>query len=204
MIETAKSLRVPDHPKAAKSLAALNADLHAEKARLRDKADAGRVRRKAARALERVRHDARGWRWKRADFALLADAMKRSYKRGRRSMEHARPGEDPEAFHEWRKRVKTHWYALRLLEERVPQLRRSIAEFKRLETALGDDHNLRVLLDRVESPRLRAITEGRQQALEQEALALGERLFARRPKAFTRHLRELWTRAKHARAGEAA
>lgn len=204
MIETVKSLRSPGNPEVMKPLAALSSELHAEKARVRDEADAEHVRRRAARALERVRRDARDWRWKRTEFPLLAEAMKRSYKRARRAMENARPAEDPDAFHEWRKRVKTHWYALRLLEERVPKLRRQIGEFRRLETALGDDHNLYVLRDRVQSSRLRAIAERRQQALEQQALALGESLFARRPKAFAHHLQEIWTRASRSRAGKAA
>ena len=47
-------------------------------------------------------------------------------------------GSGSPAFHEWRKRIKTLWYALRLLEQRVP-MDPQLTELKRLEEWLGDD-----------------------------------------------------------------
>lgn len=195
MLETTRSLR--SDRTMTKVVAALTSQLQSEKSRLRDEADAGRVRRKAAAALDRVRHDARDWRWKKADFPALADAIKRSYKRALTSMEEARSEDDPDRFHNWRKRVKTHWYALRLLSKRIPTLGPPIAEFKRLETALGDDHNLLVLQARVQSTPLRSLTERRQRALKRQALAVGARVLVQRPKVFAKHLRDMWDRAKN-------
>jgi hypothetical protein len=202
MLETTKTLRAD--AKMAKAVTALTSRLEAEKSRLRDEADAGRVRRKAAAALDRVRHDARDWQWKKADYPALVDAMKRSYKRAAKAMEDARSHDDPERFHNWRKRVKTHWYGLRLLSKRAPKLRQPIADFKRLETALGDDHNLLVLHEQVQSPHLRSVTERRQRALQQDALSVGRRVLAQRPKVFAKQLQEMWNSARRSSAGEAA
>ena len=202
MLETTKTLR--KDARATKAVTTLTSRLEAEKSRLRDEADAGRVRRKAAAALDRVRHDARDWRWKKADFPALADAMKRSYKRAVGAMEDARSDDNPERFHDWRKRVKTHWYGLRLLSARAPTLRQTIADFKRLETALGDDHNLFVLHEQVQSSHLRSLTERRRRALQQQAMSIGRRMLAERPKVFAKRLHEVWNSRRTSSAGEAA
>jgi len=53
----------------------------------------------------------------------------------------------PENYHEWRKRVKEHWYHVRLLEVTVADggYEKSLKE---LETALGEDHNLVLLQEK--------------------------------------------------------
>ena len=53
------------------------------------------------------------------DASRLVSGVRRSYKKARQVMRKARRSGSP-AFHEWRKRIKTLWYALRLLEYRVP------------------------------------------------------------------------------------
>ena len=110
-------------------------------------------------------------------------------------------GSGSPAFHEWRKRIKTLWYALRLLEQRVP-MEPQLTELKRLEEWLGDDHNLVVLraqvaangspdLGQARRRRVRQVVAERQQELRRKALNVGARVFNERPKAFERHLRAL-------------
>ncbi len=56
----------------------------------------------------------------------------------------------PENYHDWRKRVKDHWYHVRLLESLWTEvLEAREASLKNLETWLGDDHNLVVLCDKL-------------------------------------------------------
>ena len=208
MIEIAGSLRREGDTDSAHLAAAIGTQLKTDKARLHAAAGRDQVRVEAARALKRVRRDARRWRWKDIDSQVLAKAVKRSYKRARNRMQDARVEQQPDTFHEWRKRVKTLWYGLRLIESRAPRLRRPIADFKRLETWLGDDHNLVVLEKHFGSPKaerigtrthahLRALIGQRQRELRRQALAIGARLFAHSPKAFAQRLRD--TRDTHKR-----
>jgi CHAD domain-containing protein len=210
LIETAQSLG-----RRGRALDALDARLTAQKARLTASAKRKHTREDTARALARVRRDTRDWRWKRTDFSVLADATTRSYKRARKSMLDAREHREGERFHEWRKTVKTLWYALRLLEGRGLPLGRHVADFKRLQTWLGDDHNLVVLgqqLQKTTSPTLSAsdrahlftLIERRLHTLRRQALTLGARLFADSPKEFARRLRKMSDTTRASRRAAAA
>ena len=215
MIEAARTLR-PSRRAGQTTLAGvINRQLTAEKTRLNTTARRHAVRAETARVLDRLRRDARDWHWKHIDDARLAKAIKRCYKRARNAMNDARTERQEERFHNWRKRVKTLWYGLRLLEDRAPRLRRSIADLKRLETWLGDDHNLIVLQEHFTSatsksgPRLRVdvalLTDRQHRELRRKALALGSRLLAPPPKIFAQRLRRMWqTRKSAQRSNEAA
>jgi hypothetical protein len=98
-------------------------------------------------------------------------------------------------FHEWRRRVKEHWYQVRLFEARHPAARARARSLKTLESTLGEDHNLalfgQILLrhsDRLGGARTTSLVIGciqkRQRALRRRALASGHRLFASKPKTF--------------------
>lgn len=202
MIETARRLGPRSNTGQATLARSIETQLTAEKARVNTTTRREKIRAQAARALDRLRRDTRDWHWKRIDPSLLAKAIKRSYERARNTMHDARAERQPETFHDWRKRIKTLWYGLRLLERRAPRLRRSIADLKRLETWLGDDHNLLVLEEHFKSakstvgPRLhvdlRTLTDRRHRELQRQALAVGSRLFAQPPKTFARRLRQMW------------
>jgi hypothetical protein len=91
------------------------------------------------------------------------------------------------------------WYAAQLLDavssKRVRRLRR---RSHRLSNALGDDHDLAVLLARAEQlvdtfgpgelELLRAGAERRRRALERDALARAGRLYRRKPRKLARRL----------------
>jgi hypothetical protein len=103
-------------------------------------------------------------------------------------------------FHAWRKRVKNLWYQLRLAARLVSGLSRQIEEFKALETALGEEHNLVVLRKKLTSDRalhrisskidsLTAMSMALQEELRRSAVVLGTRLHKATPKAFEKDLR---------------
>jgi CHAD domain-containing protein len=176
--------------------AAISDVLNRHKVRLCRAAERDHAGRRAAKALTQIRRSAKGWSWKKVDIPVLAAAVRRSYRKARRAMETARDGGSATDFHEWRKRVKTLWYALRLLEERVPR-RQLVADLDHVETWLGEDHNLLTFRTHVLGSRrvgksahaeIKTRSGSRQAALRRRALALGTRLFDPTPRAFIQRL----------------
>ena len=103
-------------------------------------------------------------------------------------------------LHAWRKELKTLWYQLRLVKPLIPGLAPLVTQLKRLETELGEDHNLVVLGATLRGCRdLRSMRAEVQQVaqlaarmrppLRKRAFALGRRLHRRKPGAFGRWLR---------------
>ena len=110
---------------------------------------------------------------------------------------------DATQFHAWRRRVKDHAYHVRLFESLHPTPRARARNLKRLETWLGDDHNLALLRaailgvpDTFGEARTTALVLGcivkAQASLRQKALTLGRRLFGRKPAQFRRAVAEWW------------
>jgi CHAD domain-containing protein len=151
-------------------------------------------------ALERASERVRTWPLQTAGFAALAPGLKRAFHRGRQGLKHVRGNPTMEDFHEWRKRVKDHWYHLRLLEGSWTEATRSYERrLKELETCLGDDHNLAVLRERIAASEnaadpaaLLTLIDAREKLLRDRALRLGQRLYAQKPREFVRHAGELF------------
>jgi hypothetical protein len=134
----------------------------------------------------------------------LAPGMESAYRRGREAMAGARRHSRPEFCHEWRKRVKDHWYHLRLLEHRWdPATAAREKSLKHLETWLGEHHNLEVLSMRLaagpvgkrmpeEAKLCRGLIEELQRELRHKALALGERLYGESPGLYMKRVAQLW------------
>ena len=83
-------------------------------------------------------------------FEAIGPGLERSYRRGRRSLREAIERPTDECVHEWRKSVKNLWYQTRCSRRR----RRArwapvIATLDKLGEALGDDHDLAVLVERL-------------------------------------------------------
>jgi CHAD domain-containing protein len=131
--------------------------------------------------------------------SVVSDGMSDSYRRARRAMRKAQEAPEDLRFHAWRRRVKDHWYQVRLFEAVHPQARRRSRMLKRLEKELGDEHNLVLLRTTLlESPstfgdeRVIAIVLGciekYQATLRRSALRLGERLFREQSLGFGKWL----------------
>ncbi|MEQ8767325.1 MAG: CHAD domain-containing protein [Planctomycetota bacterium] len=148
------------------------------------------------------------WRVAEGGFDVVGDGLERTYSRGRQAMKKARDSRVDEDWHEWRKRVKYHWYHTRVLEGVWPRvLDRWSSEIKRLSDLLGDDHDLAVLenelvdgcLSEVGTPRDRqvfaALGANRRADLQSEAVSLGAILYAESPGALRKRWKRWWKAA---------
>jgi CHAD domain-containing protein len=129
------------------------------------------------RILERSRHD----EFTLLDPARLEEGLRGIYRKGRRKFAKAGDRAGTEALHEWRKDVKYLLNALQLLglAESKPAKRAG-----RLAERLGEDHDL-ALLGR-DAPALHPTIEERRARLRKDALALGKKLYAKKPKRYAR------------------
>ncbi len=166
--------------------------------------DTGPVVKAAAEALQKTAKRVAKWRLKSEGFAAIGPGLEETYRAGRRALAAARKDGSAEKLHQLRKRVKDHWYHVRLLEglwaEMMDAYEKSL---KDLETWLGEDHNLTVLRDKI------AVEPGfygkqqdvalafdlisrYQKELREKALPLAERIYEEKPREFTRRIKRLW------------
>jgi CHAD domain-containing protein len=157
-----------------------------------------RVERELRRAANSLPRQIR----RQGKYAVVRAGVARGYRRARKAMAavHARP--EDTRFHTWRRRVKDHWYHMRLLEDLAARPRARAHGLKRLETLLGDDHNLVLLREAILSAPARFGDERTTAlvlgciakyitALRRRSLKLGERTFAGTPGVF-RHSIDRW------------
>jgi CHAD domain-containing protein len=150
------------------------------------------------------RDRAQDWELDAEGFDALAGGLANTFKRARKSMAGARSSPSPQSFHEWRKRIKYHWYHARLLQliwSEPMAAHCDAADY--LSDLLGSHHDLAVLRQRVsDDPRaygevadvevLVGLIDRRQAGLAAEAFQLGDRLLAERPSALTRRWHAYW------------
>jgi CHAD domain-containing protein len=158
----------------------------------------------SALELTRIRERVRTWTPAGDDFGVVRDGLERAYRRGREALSEARRDPTPENLHEWRKRVKDHWYNLSVLRDVWPPVMRPLADAAhQLSELLGDANDLAVLLEFASSygtdpacaeraAALAAVVEPRREQLRAEAFALGERIYAEKPRAFARRMEKLF------------
>jgi CHAD domain-containing protein len=161
----------------------------------------------AAEAVEAIklgRNRITGWKLGTQSWEIVGPGIERSYRRGRRRMKGVRADPSAENVHEWRKRSKDLWYQLRILRDAWPEVLGSTADqVHELSDLLGDHHDLEVLAadardrrdlfgEAKEARTLAKLAARRQGELLREALDLGTRLYAEKPKAFERRLEAYW------------
>jgi CHAD domain-containing protein len=151
-----------------------------------------------AQALAEMRAEAGHWSLAGTGYAALGPGFRKYYRRGRKALRRARRRPGDVEFHEWRKRVKDHWYHSRLLRYLWPRpMRARAGELKILSDLLGDDHDLAVFRQTLQEmpdfalpPRsarlLQAAIRDRQRTLRSSALTLGRRVYAEKPGHFHR------------------
>jgi hypothetical protein len=185
----------------------LRRGLVAARDRAEVRAQHGVIAATTAKGLARARQSARTWRSPSIDWFDLTAIVAASYRRSRQAMQRASATGQSASLHDWRKQVKTLWYQLRLAAPLTRGVSPLVAALKRLETALGDDHNLVVLAATLRGCRdlrsMRAdirhidrLSARMREPLRRRAFALGRRLHRRTPKAFTRWLRASSTRQR--------
>jgi CHAD domain-containing protein len=156
----------------------------------------------AAAAAVAMLKEAKGrgddWPLARDSFEAIADGLERTYRRGRRGFKAARAEPGAEVLHEWRKRAKDLWYHHTLLRALWPPVMSAVGdEAHELSDRLGDDHDIVVLAAWVRGhldpdPEFSEAVIRRREELQADAFALGARLYAEKPSAYMRRMRELW------------
>ncbi len=137
------------------------------------------------------------------DFVALSPGLRRVYREGRHryarcAREH---GRDEQDVHDWRKRVKSLYYALDMLgAKKAKGARRAARRADRLGDLLGSEHDLWMLCAYVEEhpeafgadtaakKELLKRIEQRRRHLRKRALSLGARLYKRKSGRFTRRI----------------
>jgi CHAD domain-containing protein len=138
------------------------------------------------------------WPLEDDSFAALEPGLRRMYRRGRREWRAMSKEPTVEGLHEWRKRTKEFWYDHELLRPLWKPVMKAVGdEAHALSDLLGDDHDLAVLLEWARehaepAPELIEAVEGRRRDLHEQAVELGARLYADRPKVFIRRLERLY------------
>ncbi len=144
--------------------------------------------------LGQVRARVADWPLAQDGWGAIVGGLCRIYAQGRGEFEIARANPTVEHLHEWRKRVKYHWFHIRLLLQSWPGPLGALRdELKVLSDLLGDDHDLSelalLLLREAGDPpmidaelaRLLGLIERRRRELVAEAFAVGARIYAERP-----------------------
>jgi len=145
-----------------------------------------------------------GWPFDDDEIYFILPGFKKTYRRGRNAMKRAYASPTPDNFHEWRKRVKYHYYHTRILRDVwKPVMDARIDEAKRLSDWLGDHHDLAVFRDfllgegrDIKDTRaleaLLGLIDRRTGELESCARPLGQRMFAQKPKHVTNDIEVYW------------
>jgi CHAD domain-containing protein len=143
------------------------------------------------------------WPLKADGFVAIAEGLERTYRRGRKALETVDKHPRSENYHEWRKRVKDHWYHVRLIHAPTDEMKAYEKSLKELETGLGDDHNLVMLREKISSdPQVYGaqrdvdlfleLMGNQQRELRRNATLLGERVYDDKPGRFTKRMRRMW------------
>jgi CHAD domain-containing protein len=157
------------------------------------------IKRSGTRVQRRIR--------RAAHAGAIRAGIRRGYRRARKAMACVRTHPENPPFHTWRRRVKDHWYHMRLLEGRTGRAHVRIRRLKQLETWLGDDHNLVMLRATIlEAParfgdeRMTAVVLGcvakYQTTLRRRALKSGRQLFGSTPSAFRTQVDGWWRKGR--------
>jgi len=129
-------------------------------------------------------------------FKAFRPGLQQIYGDGRAAYRAARKRPTDENLHEWRKRVKDLWYSASILHSAWPALMNELsAEAHVLSDLLGDDHDLAMLTERATGKKhkeLRRAIAKRRKRLKKRAFKLGKRLYAEKPKGFTRRIGAAW------------
>jgi CHAD domain-containing protein len=157
---------------------------------------------RAVQELGAVRLRIDDWQLKRSGWSAIETGLLRCYRQGRKAFARARREPSLEDLHAWRKRVKDLWYHERLLAPVCgPAIRGQAKDAHRLADLLGDDHDLGVLRQTLTRDHIAVavdldavvrLIDHRRAELQAEAIHIGERVYAEKPKAFRRRMQRSW------------
>ena len=154
--------------------------------------------------LEGARGAVEAWPLGESGPLLIAPGFAVTYRDGRKEMRRAFSTPTDVRFHEWRKRVKDHWYHVRLLTPLRPRALRGRSEaLKALSDRLGEEHDLAALGSIIGTGEGgRELPEGpgpgdgilrfRRTELRRECRKRGRRLYGDPPRVLSSWLGKFW------------
>lgn len=135
-------------------------------------------------------------------FASIMPGMIRTIRQGKRAMREAFESRNAIAFHEWRKRVKDHWYQVQLLTPLSSKLARREKRLDKLSHILGEHHDLEVIRGVViaaeaafapeEAAQIDEALAQRQDRLARKARSIGRKIYGQRAVDFATRLEKRW------------
>lgn len=135
-------------------------------------------------------------------FASIRPGVMRTIRQGKRAMHEAYESKNAIAFHEWRKRVKDHWYQVQLLTPLSSKLARREKMLDKLSHILGEHHDLEVIRGVViaaetafapeEAARIDEALAQRQERLAGKARSIGRKIYGQRAIGFATRLEKRW------------
>ncbi len=144
-------------------------------------------------------------RWKLPKGAdTLESGVAATYRRGRSALRRVRSDPTDDRLHEWRKAVKYLWYQLQLVHDAAPSvLGPLVDELDQLAEALGDEHDLTVLVELLEAGGDNVSTASeighvcdlarrRQAVLRAGAIRSGATIYAEPEHAFAHRVGRYW------------
>ncbi len=146
------------------------------------------------------------WTFHRDGFEAVEPGLRRIYRRGRKAMRRAEVHPTDAHLHQWRKRVKDLWHAEQILRPASPKRMKQLAKRTHgLADLLGDDHDLAELRhyvatrrecfdDRAAQVVLMAAIDRRRAVLQDDAFAVGRKLYRRRPRQFVKAIGRRWSK----------
>jgi CHAD domain-containing protein len=186
------------------TLASIRTGLAARKEQAEKQAKIEQALTRVAGTLGRASKRINTWPLAADGFAAIAPGLEETFREGRKALARVRKHPRAENYHQWRKRVKDHWYHIRLLENLWTDTTRSYEKsLKDLETWLGEDHNLVVLREKVKAEpafygpagEIRffdRVIDKYHKELRGNALAAGVRIYEEKPRQFSGHMQRLW------------
>jgi len=187
-----------------RTLTSIRRGLIVRKRQAYQEAQATNLLNKMAAWLKAAHKRATKWPLQTDGFPAIAQGLQNTFRRGQRALTHAQKRPRPENYHDWRKRVKDHWYHIRLLEGLWTDVMHAYEKsLKDLETWLGDDHNLVLLRERIvaepdfygketDVDLLLSLIDKYQKELRENALSLGQRVYEEKPRQFRNRMKGLW------------
>jgi hypothetical protein len=147
----------------------------------------------------------KAWPLQTDGFPAIAPGLRQTFRCGRKALVQVQDCPRPENYHEWRKRVKDHWYHVRLLEDLWTDVMQAYEKsLNDVQTWLGDDHNLVLLREQIvaepdsygsdkEISLVLRHAEKYQKELRDSARSLGKRVYyEEKPRQFVYRMRQLW------------
>lgn len=166
--------------------------------------DAAAVLRKVATGLKTAGKRAKRWPLATDGFPALEAGLEKMYRKSRAAFSRAQKRPTAQNYHEWRKRLKDHWYHIRVLENTWTEVMKGYeAALKDVESWIGDDHNLVLLRQRLtaepqsfggekSAELVIALIDKEQKRLRDNAESIARRIYQEKPRNLVRRLRQLW------------